>query len=459
MPIDPNAFLEGARAGGSLLGPGPTQRAATQATLENVRAQGELRRQEAEARDLANQEVQAKQFAGQAVKTMLSVNKNPTIRDFQVAAGPYAEPYAKLYYDGKKQDMDAQKQEVEKHSKLLGELGNLAIGLKGLETSARPKAHADAVQGWLQSGMIDEAEANDMLSSYDTDEELDQIIARTPAHQAEFENARKLIDDQAKRLDMDFKRGQIAGQNKATRLDEVYRGGHKILTMQKPDGTTYEVDEGQAESAPRAQVPGTDVPLPADVVAQRKDIAQSGRQPATVVIDTVDANGKPVKKVVPRTLGSEFPMAPTAQERTESGRGNRAKPVLDAIDELSEKINTQAGVIAKISGAAEKEKAKINLNDDVSEYEAVLSGFIPLVARAVGHTGVLTEQDVQSVRKMFPDPGDSKSVRDRKIARIRSLMSASASPSSSGPQVGTVEGGYRFKGGNPADKSNWEKVQ
>jgi hypothetical protein len=35
---------------------------------------------------------------------------------------------------------------------------------------------------------------------------------------------------------------------------------------------------------------------------------------------------------------------------------------------------------------------------------------------------VLTEQDVQSVRKMLPAPGDSKSVRDRKVARINSLM-------------------------------------
>lgn len=33
-----------------------------------------------------------------------------------------------------------------------------------------------------------------------------------------------------------------------------------------------------------------------------------------------------------------------------------------------------------------------------------------------------------------------------------------AKPKESGPRVGVVEGGYRFKGGNPADPSSWEKV-
>jgi hypothetical protein len=40
-----------------------------------------------------------------------------------------------------------------------------------------------------------------------------------------------------------------------------------------------------------------------------------------------------------------------------------------------------------------------------------------------------------------------------------SFQTPSQAPASSGPAVGTVEDGYRFKGGNPADQNNWERVQ
>ena len=43
------------------------------------------------------------------------------------------------------------------------------------------------------------------------------------------------------------------------------------------------------------------------------------------------------------------------------------------------------------------------------------------------------------------------------LQRASGLGGASRAPQA--PAPGTVDGGYRFKGGNPADKANWEKVQ
>lgn len=115
---------------------------------------------------------------------------------------------------------------------------------------------------------------------------------------------------------------------------------------------------------------------------------------------------------------------PSAMASNDARKFKQAKPILESMASLSERINTQQGVVAKISGAIEKQKAQLNLNDDVAEYNSIIAGFTPLVARAVGHTGVLTQQDVDSVRELFPKPGDSKSLRDRKVARVMEIINA-----------------------------------
>ena len=125
------------------------------------------------------------------------------------------------------------------------------------------------------------------------------------------------------------------------------------------------------------------------------------------------ATGKPIKN--PRPV-------PSAAETQDTRKFKQAAPILSAVSELSEKINTLQGVAAKASGEAAKQAAKLNLNDNVAEYEALISGFTPLVARALGHTGVLTQQDVDSVKALFPRPGDSKSLRDRKVGRIKGII-------------------------------------
>lgn len=99
-----------------------------------------------------------------------------------------------------------------------------------------------------------------------------------------------------------------------------------------------------------------------------------------------------------------------------------AAVTLDALDELSARINDMEGLAARGAGSWRKAAAIANYDDDLAEYEAVLNGAIPSIARKMGHTGVLTQPDVDSVRGMFPKPGDSKTLRDRKMARIRKIM-------------------------------------
>jgi hypothetical protein len=46
---------------------------------------------------------------------------------------------------------------------------------------------------------------------------------------------------------------------------------------------------------------------------------------------------------------------------------------------------------------------------------------------------------------------------DRTTPAAPTAPAAPAAPKP--PAVGTVQDGYRFKGGNPADQKNWEKVK
>jgi hypothetical protein len=146
----------------------------------------------------------------------------------------------------------------------------------------------------------------------------------------------------------------------------------------------------------------------------------AGRAPEKPVYEWATVNGEN-KLLTPAEIRAQGGTKPATGAAAEN-KFSTAAPVLEGIKELSERINTQQGLIAKMAGGAAKVAAQANYNDDVAEYEALVSGFTPLVARALGHTGVLTQQDVDSVKALFPTPGNSKTLRDRKITRVESIV-------------------------------------
>ncbi|RPJ51660.1 MAG: hypothetical protein EHM23_33835 [Acidobacteria bacterium] len=111
-----------------------------------------------------------------------------------------------------------------------------------------------------------------------------------------------------------------------------------------------------------------------------------------------------------------------AEERIKAEARGKGKLTIGQIDKLSVEINQLEGLTAKMVGGARKVAAKANLDALANTYESLTVGAVPLVARMLGHVGILTQQDVDSVRAMFPKLGDSKLIRDAKMANVRGIV-------------------------------------
>ena len=224
---------------------------------------------------------------------------------------------------------------------------------------------------------------------------------------------------------------------------EQYIKGASFTQASKATEEKYRADTFERQEERDAEIARHNVAMENKPSAMSTVVVQGPEGP--MLADKRAGTARPITTEGGETLG----FAPTQQQRNTKAQYTRARPILSAISDLSEKINTGQGAIAKVSGGIARAAAQANLNDDVAEYEAMISGFTPLIARALGHTGVLTEQDVRSVKAMFPRPGDSKSLRDRKVARIEQLMGAIESGGDtqpgSGAESGTTE--YDFVGG------------
>jgi type II secretory pathway pseudopilin PulG len=78
-----------------------------------------------------------------------------------------------------------------------------------------------------------------------------------------------------------------------------------------------------------------------------------------------------------------------------------------------------------------------------------------------------THDEVQrNIRTYFPQPGDGADVveqkrrmREQAIRDVGTAAGPGSAAPTGAPQIGEVRKGYRFKGGNPADRNNWEPVK
>jgi len=103
-----------------------------------------------------------------------------------------------------------------------------------------------------------------------------------------------------------------------------------------------------------------------------------------------------------------------------------------------------------------------------------MRGTISSITRVPG-IGAMSDFETRLDQSKFPTRGEYESVQTQKLDQLDALLKgleggyadmlggasdvASPDAPAGAPPVGTVEAGYRFKGGNPADPASWEKTQ
>lgn len=82
-----------------------------------------------------------------------------------------------------------------------------------------------------------------------------------------------------------------------------------------------------------------------------------------------------------------------------------------------------------------------------------------VIARNLKTRQALTARMLDTTRQDLIDAGHSEQRVNAIAGRGPAAGSTGNTAAKAGPAVGTVQAGYRFKGGNPADQNSWEKVR
>ena len=123
-------------------------------------------------------------------------------------------------------------------------------------------------------------------------------------------------------------------------------------------------------------------------------------------------------------------------------------------------LKSQARSLAEKGDAPGSAKLEARANDMLS----IRSGGGGTAAVGAGRNAIMDRrQTMTELEKIIKDEGMMYSDAEKRQAASEykrlAMMNVKEGDGAGGPKIGDVQQGYRFKGGNPADQSNWEKVK
>jgi hypothetical protein len=156
----------------------------------------------------------------------------------------------------------------------------------------------------------------------------------------------------------------------------------------------------------------------------------------------------------------EFGMGASTIARARNAAGLSNENSINFADlerHVTESVNAVLSQAAGPQTDQDAQRARDQILNNLNDKEAVRRGLQSLNG-AMERARQIATARVQGRRRELGLPEADLSPYTNLPPNVTEGGRASAAPAASGPSPGTVENGYRFKGGNPADPNSWEPV-
>ena len=475
----------------------PLEQFAKVQTLRNLMTQGQLGQLNLEQTQLENQALQEKQRRARAVSDLFTSGTRPTEGQILSVGGPEAASALKALHDADKAKFDA----FEATNKAVA---RAAQGIKALPPEQQDfgyrAARAQLIEvnpalasqipeqfqggAWLDSAINQALNADQFTANVRADAKarLEQpgIEAENTRKQAEAEQKQRQLE--ASRLAPALARGAVAYQQALSQMDPkraaLYSGfqtprdlllfantPHEQITAQQTEATAAEtkrrnaVDEARAARKDAEEIRHNRAVEGRMAMAAQAGLNQAQNQRVIQIANQFD-NEPLVKNFNTIAEGANFANSLGTGAKANSGDDQ-------ALLYAFAKAMDPGSVVREGEYATVAKYAQSWADNFGFKAERVFSNSPFLTEQARKQMKETIGKKVESARQAYDNVHNEYGRRIELQAGVKNgrdyltnygqAFAPSSTPAKNAPKVGTVEGGYRFKGGDPSKPENWEK--